>query len=339
MAILIVDDERAMRTSLCRVLERDHEVIEAGTVDDARQALAERTIDLVLCDIRMSGDSGLELVRVVTRERPDTAVVMVTGVDDPEVAKQAIELGALGYLVKPFTANEVRIAVDAALARRELERARERMQHQQRDLQLLSDRERIGRELHSSVVQRIFVIGLQLEAASALVENPQARRRIQAAVEELDATIREIRAAVFDAGPAHRDPPASIRLSVLELVRRAGDVLGFEPRIIYSGAVDSLVPPEVGREMLGALEEALSNVVRHAAPNSVEVSVSAAEDVRLHVADDGVGLPDGDGGPPPGGGLAELERRALLLGGELVVERRASGGTRLEWRVPLPAGR
>jgi putative two-component system response regulator len=107
------------------VLERrGHSVQQASNVAEARDQLASETFELVLCDINMAGESGLALVRQVAAELPDTGVVMVTGVDDPEVAAEAIAMGAYGYLVKPFLPNEVLINVDSGLRRRELERGR-----------------------------------------------------------------------------------------------------------------------------------------------------------------------------------------------------------------------
>jgi putative two-component system response regulator len=123
--LLIVDDEGSVRDSLRRVLERDgHTVRDASGVGAARERLAEETFDLVLCDINMGGESGLDLVREVAADLPDTAVVMVTGVDDPEVAREAIAMGAAGYLLKPFVPNEILINVASGLRRRDLERAR-----------------------------------------------------------------------------------------------------------------------------------------------------------------------------------------------------------------------
>jgi putative two-component system response regulator len=122
--LLIVDDEDAFRRAVRRTLERaGHWVAEASHVAAARRILALGQIELVLCDINMPGGSGLELVRALTDEL-DTAVVMVTGVDDPEVAQAALAIGAYGYLVKPIGANTLLISVASALRRRDLEIAR-----------------------------------------------------------------------------------------------------------------------------------------------------------------------------------------------------------------------
>src|SRR5438874_3775905 len=120
--LLIVDDEPGFRRSVRRTLERGgHMVLEAGNVEDAHDVLSAEAIELLLCDINMPGGSGLQLVRTITAERSDTAVVMLTGVDDPAVANEALAIGAYGYLVKPIEPNEILINVASGLRRRELE--------------------------------------------------------------------------------------------------------------------------------------------------------------------------------------------------------------------------
>ena len=122
--LLIVDPEDDIRSSLRVVLERrGHSVREAASVAGARERLEAETFDLVLYDVNMAGESGLELVRQVAAELPDTVVVTVTSVDDPVLAEEAMAMGAYGYLVKPIGANEALISVDSALRRRDLERA------------------------------------------------------------------------------------------------------------------------------------------------------------------------------------------------------------------------
>jgi putative two-component system response regulator len=123
--LLIVDDEAAFRAALRRTLERSgHRVREAGSVEEAREALAVRSAELVLCDVNMPGGSGLDLVRAVVNDDPDTAIVMLTGNDDPAVADEALAIGAHGYLVKPIGGNEARIVVASSLRHRELDLAR-----------------------------------------------------------------------------------------------------------------------------------------------------------------------------------------------------------------------
>lgn len=121
--ILVVDDEEVVRQSLTRLLtSRGYESTGVGDLASARRVLASTQISLVLCDIQMPGESGLDLLRDIATELPNTATVMVTGVDDSEVAREAIALGAYGYVVKPFRPNEILINVMHALRRLELEK-------------------------------------------------------------------------------------------------------------------------------------------------------------------------------------------------------------------------
>ncbi len=120
--VLIVDDEDLIRRMLGRLLKRhNYECTLANSAKEARERLAEQEFALVLSDVNMPGESGIDLVRFVLGNFPDTAAVMVTGVDDPEIANSALELGAYGYIIKPFETNEVLINVANALRRRTLE--------------------------------------------------------------------------------------------------------------------------------------------------------------------------------------------------------------------------
>ena len=120
--ILIVDDELHVRLVQKRMLaEKGFTCDEAASVQEARALLSENPYELIMCDVRMPGPSGLELLDETRRQYPDTAVVMVSIIDDPDVARQALDLGAYGYLTKPFEKNELLIQVGNALRRRELE--------------------------------------------------------------------------------------------------------------------------------------------------------------------------------------------------------------------------
>jgi putative two-component system response regulator len=120
--ILVVDDDSQVRHTLVRILQmHDHECIDAPSVDDARDTLADPACELVLCDMMMPGESGYDLLREVRAQRPELPVVMVSGVADLGLAKLALELGALGYVTKPFQPSQVLVEVAGALRRAELE--------------------------------------------------------------------------------------------------------------------------------------------------------------------------------------------------------------------------
>lgn len=119
--ILIVDDEESVRSLLKRLLESKYTCALAADAIQARRIIANQDFDLILCDIMMPGESGLALIRYVAQQYPDTAIIMVTGIDDPREAKAALETGVYGYIIKPFDLNQLLINVANALRRRELE--------------------------------------------------------------------------------------------------------------------------------------------------------------------------------------------------------------------------
>ena len=120
--ILILDDEEPVRRMLRQLLEmNNYNCTSANSVAEARKCLKNNNFEVILCDINMPGESGIDFIRYVTAEHPDTAVMMVTGVDDPKIAETALEIGAYGYIIKPFRNNELIINIQNSLRRRELE--------------------------------------------------------------------------------------------------------------------------------------------------------------------------------------------------------------------------
>lgn len=123
-AVLVVDDEEAIRRLLKRLLERNgYRCGTAGSVAEARDVLDQQPYSVVFADITMPGGSGLELVESISAVHPDTACVMVTAVDDTDLARRALDLGAYGYIIKPFEPNEILVHLFNALRRRALEMA------------------------------------------------------------------------------------------------------------------------------------------------------------------------------------------------------------------------
>ena len=218
-----------------------------------------------------------------------------------------------------------------------------RLHERLQELAIIEDRERIARDLHDRVIQRIFAAGMALQAAERLVTEPQAVQRIAGAIDELDATMREIRATIF--ALSYRPDPA-LSDAVRSTAAEAEATLGAPVVVHLDGPVDRVVPDEVAEQMLIALGEALTNVARHARAGRVDVVVSAGADLVLRVLDDGVGcLAAGDGAPGGGSatapghgrGLRNLAQRAERLGGRCTLAARPEGGSVLEWRVPLGA--
>lgn len=212
-------------------------------------------------------------------------------------------------------------------------RAAEELMAAHEELALVDDRERIARDLHDTVIQRLFAVGLSLQGALARASEPAAAERIELAIDEIDGTIREIRTAIFSLH-ARRAPTAGPRDDVIATVREASRALGFEPRVRFEGPVDAAMSPTVYEHLLPTLREALSNMTKHAHATRawVELTTDAAS-ITLQVSDDGVGVPDDI--VSGGRGLGNIRERAETLGGTCMVRARDGGGTVIEWNVPL----
>ncbi|MEU8398767.1 GAF domain-containing protein, partial [Nonomuraea sp. NPDC048892] len=228
--------------------------------------------------------------------------------------------GAAEQMLRAF-AGQAAVALELAEARRDAER-----------LGLLEDRDRIARDLHDVVIQRLFATAMTLMSTLRLVERPEAGKKLQHAIDELDETIRQIRSSIFALQASYDDTPPSLRGQIVELVEGAGSHLGFMPGLRMEGRLDTEVPEAAAEHVVAVLREALSNVVRHSHATRAEVSVEvAAGALTLLVTDNGVGL--GEGGRRSG--LRNIEERAARLGGSVELEPTKEGGTRLCWRVPL----
>jgi signal transduction histidine kinase len=305
-----------------------------GGLVGARVPVGENTFGQVLRERASVTVEDLEKAAIWPAPVPTGPAVVVPLASGPSV------LGALVVAHAPggtgsFVDGDVNLvrsfAAQAALA---LERVR--AQEERELLAVLSDRERIARDLHDVVIQRLFAIGLQLQTAGQLAARPEIGERINGAVDDLDATIRDIRGAIFELrSPNENDLRARLR----ELVEEVTATLGFRPRLRMDGPVDSAVDAALRPELLAVLREALSNVARHAQANSVDIAIAVTGgDLSLTVNDDGIGMPAAatEGGGHTGHGLRNLAERADRLGGVCRVAATAPAGTVLAWRVPLP---
>ncbi|MFM7617005.1 MAG: GAF domain-containing sensor histidine kinase [Actinomycetes bacterium] len=224
--------------------------------------------------------------------------------------------------------DEALVVALAAAAGVAIENAR--LHRQIQEFAVVEDRDRIARDLHDTVIQRLFATAMTMQAI-ARTTDPDTGTRVLAAVDELDETIREIRGTIF---ALQQSPGASLHRELQVLMSELTPALGFRPRLVIEGPIDTVVPPEIGEHLLACTREALTNAARHARAGSVEVVVVAGADLALRVTDDGVG-PNGEPGAGGGNGTRNLAHRAELLGGSVQIERVPSGGTVVDWRVPL----
>jgi PAS domain S-box-containing protein len=208
--------------------------------------------------------------------------------------------------------------------------AERQLQAAEQELSVLEDRERIARDLHDTVIQRLFAAGMSLQVAASKAE-PEVGAKVSGVIDELDLTIQDIRQTIFRL-TAHRLERTSLRRQVVEVVEQEEEILGFTPQVRFDGPIEAL--DEVrGEHLLAVLREALSNVGRHARARSAEVSIRVDEEVTITVTDDGMGMPPD---ATPGGGTANLRQRADDLDGSFHVESDGHRGTTVRWSVPFP---
>jgi two-component system, NarL family, sensor histidine kinase DevS len=198
-------------------------------------------------------------------------------------------------------------------------------------VQLLEDRERIARDLHDLVIQRLFAAGMALQGTISRLDDQDVAQRVTRVVDDLDDTISQLRTVIFGLQD-RRDARSSIRSSVIQIVSEERAALGFEPRIRFDGPVDS-IGNAFAEHLLAVLREALSNVARHAQATAVDIHLAAdPQALTLRITDNGIGIANVRRG---GNGLRNASDRAIALGGTCLVTSSPTGGTIFEWRVVL----
>ena len=266
-----------------------------------------------------------------------------------DIAKERLELGPLeavplgapgrvrgvlsagrrqGSMPLPPAAADM-LATFAAQAAIGLELAEHRRQAEQ--MRVFEDRDRIAKDLHDLVIQRLYATGMSLQGVTSMIKTPEVADRVARSVDALDETIREIRSAIFALQTQPEARPAALRSRILFVAQEMAPALGFAPSLQLNGPIDIQVSEEIAENLLTALRESLSNAARHSRASRVDVAVTVNDDLVLSVRDDGVGI-------SPGGrrsGLRNLEHRALGLGGSMAAHTRDNGGTEIIWRVPL----
>jgi two-component system, NarL family, sensor histidine kinase DevS len=314
----------------------DRRVVQArvGDVDDSVLGRVIRSDDPLISDVVASGVALIETD--LHRNRADTALadqlssyqhtmaatmrsgehiagvlLVLRGKDRPPFHEEQLPLLAL-------FGSQASLAMELAVK-----------QHVQRQLDLVSDRDRIGRDLHEHVIQRLFAIGLRMQGVLPTVTGTGARR-LGESVRDLDEVIGEIRTSIYDLQAVPAETPR-LRSRLLDVVIDATGGLDLVPTTRVRGSVDSAVPAVLGEHAVVVLGETLANVVQHSHAHSVRVSVDAGDEFAIEVVDDGIGITrDADGR-----GLREMAERARAAGGVFSVTALPEGGTLVRWRVPL----
>jgi signal transduction histidine kinase len=209
-----------------------------------------------------------------------------------------------------------------------LQRAESQTAH--RELEVLADRERIARDLHDQVIQRLFAIGLGMQGTHRRANSPEMADRLTAHIDQLQEVIHDIRTAIFNLQADPADVPR-LRTVLHDVVTELTEDMPLQTTVRMSGPV-SVVSGDLAEHAEAVLREAVSNVVRHAGAGELVVTISVDDDLIIDVTDDGIGVPD----TVARSGLHNLAQRAAAAGGTLSVRQRECGGTRLVWMAPLP---
>lgn len=302
--------------------------------------------DTMSMDVSLAGQvfrSGQSIVSEDFRADSPAPPSMLSGVQiGPLVlAPMDSSAGPTGVLVvtrtpgrTPFQPEDVRLAESfAQQAGLGIEVARAQFERSQ--FTLVADRERIARDLHDHVIQRLFAVGMTLQAAANSIADDPVLERIERSVEELDATIRDVRSTIFSLEiQATEHVETSTRSRILNAATLAAPALGFQPRLQFDGPIDTRLPRDVVPDVLAVVREALSNTARHASATTVQVRVRVEGDqLVIEVIDDGKGAED----RTRSSGLANLRARAEGWGGSMLVSPGRNGkGTAIDWRVPIP---
>jgi two-component system, NarL family, sensor histidine kinase DevS len=272
--------------------------------DDTRASAAAReTLDLGPAMLLPLGDSG-HVRGVLTIGRAAGSMPLPTGATQ---------------LAMTFAA-QAGIALELAERRRDAER-----------LSIFEDRDRIARDLHDQVIQRLYASGMKLQGTIPLITRPLVEERVSSVVDDLDRTITDIRAAIFSLQARGTDVPG-LRSKVTDVVDEMTGAHGVTASVQLDERLDHDVPVGIGEDLLHALREALSNAARHGQASQVDVTVLADGKLSLLVRDNGTGIKD----TARRSGLANLAQRAERYGGTLTVGPGSDGGTELHWEVPLP---
>jgi signal transduction histidine kinase len=198
----------------------------------------------------------------------------------------------------------------------------------QQRLALFEDRDRIARDLHDLVIQRLFAVGLSLESAGRMAQVPEVASRLSDAVDDLDVTIKDIRRTIFALGSL--ESSADVQTEIERIVDRAAAMMKFRPTLRIDGPLRSLVQADVAPDLLAVLGEGLSNAGRHAEASSVDVVITAGDVLEVRVSDDGKGMDD----EVLESGLANMRERAHKHGGTFSVQSGSGRGTTVSWAVP-----
>lgn len=292
-------------------LTQDHRKVRS-VLSSGKPAILEKSLNQLRTADGTRFASGL-LARLGTGEAEQRLMLLMRTVERAEYSTMDGEMAAV------FCAQSA-LALEIARA------------HQIREqLILYEDRERIARDLHDVVIQRVFAVGLHLQVLARFIVNPLGLEKIRTITGELDETIGELRETIYSLrASASRTNLLSSR--IVDVVRKFSKPLSFTPRIVLSGPLDEQLPPGLDKQLLAVVSEGLSNAVRHAQAGKIDIAVTVRVGrVSVSVIDDGCGFL----GTECSSGLMNMEARASLLNGFFRLKSVEGHGTSFYWSVPF----
>ncbi|MRH89913.1 GAF domain-containing protein [Nocardia sp. SYP-A9097] len=256
---------------------------------------------------------------VLPLHTPDSTLGVLITLRSAESAPYTDELVEL---IAAFT-DQAALAMQLAVAQRRM-----------RELDILTDRDRIARDLHDHVIQRLFAIGLALQGTVPRARVPEVAQRLTDTINDLQDVVEEIRTSIFDlhGGNGHS---TRLRQRLERAIKQQTTATEIRALMHVTGPL-SVVEPALADHAEAVVREAVSNAVRHSGADTVTIDIGVADDLTIVVADNGCGIPDGI----TPSGLTNLAHRAEQSGGRLAVypQRDSAGdqtGTKLHWSVPL----
>ena len=337
LRVLLVEDNTLDARTMERLLASNPDTtFETRHVQDlatAIELLDKEPFDCVLLDLSLPDSHGLLAIDTIATKAPHAPIVVLTGLDDPTTAVESLDRGAHDFLPKGRVDGEiVARSIRYAVARNHADVT---LLDTTKKLEIARDRGRIARDLHDTVVQQLFATGMGLQAISKTTADVSVKDGLSAAIDQIDTGIRQLRAAIFDLNIEGGDHDEQHELDASIKSQASG--LGFTPTLTKRNVED--LSPDLLREILAIVREALSNVVRHAHATSAEVSLVVGSDwLTLEIIDNGRGVTESRLNAAPeeltGHGLKNMARRAADLGGTFAVRPGPGGGTRIVWRVP-----
>jgi signal transduction histidine kinase len=323
----VPDDNRLRLTVTCAEGEGAQEI--RGLVVPVAESLAGKVLEsgAPLVVAHLASEEGTTAAVRTAMGHIGPAVVFPLG---PRGGVRGALIAGLRAGREPFTPSVTALVASfAAQAGVALELAARRADAER--LSVYEDRDRIARDLHDLVIQRLYATGMSLEGTVPLASRPEVRDRIKTAVDAMDDTIKDIRASIFALQARGLSKEPALRAEILALVDEMTQALGFAPTLRLGSGLNARLTAALAEQALAVLREALSNVARHAAATEADVTVDAADGyLTVIVTDNGRGIQPG----ARRSGLANMTQRARALHGDLAISPGASGGTQLTWRVP-----